>query len=302
MSKRGLPLDLKPRHDLHYIEELAQPNRTVGRIISIDLLEPNPEQPRSEFGDLSELTSSIKEHGVLEPLLVRQIDRTDRFMIIAGERRWRAANLAGLTEVPCIELNISDESVAEIALVENLQRKDLTIWEEADGLALLASKFGYTHDKISQTIGKSRSTVTEYMSIAGIPQEVREKCRVANITAKTSLLEVARQFDDAAMIEFVESLGQDGLSREEIRRKVRPETKPRKPSVENPGSNPGAVIPISTPTDVEVPADPGGTKFTYESETNGFVVEIVFNHDERLERKEVLQALKEAFDHVKAGR
>lgn len=298
MSKRGLPVDIRTRHDLHYIEELATPSRSVGKIIKLDLIEPNPEQPRTEFGDLTELTSSIKEHGVLEPLLVRPVEGTNKWMIIAGERRWRASNLAGLTEVPCIELDISDQAVAEIALVENLQRKDLTIWEEADGLAKLGTQFGYTHDKISQTIGKSRTTVTEYMAIASIPDGVREKCKAAGLTAKSSLLEVARQFDDAAMIAFVDSLGTGGVSREEVRKKARPSTgtKPKKDEVA------AEVADDASVTETPVQPKTSLSRFSYNSAENGFKVEIVFDHEGSYERKEVLQALKEAFDHVKLNR
>lgn len=293
MSKRGLPVDIRTRHDLHYIEELAKPNRTVGKILQLDQIEPNPEQPRSEFGDLTELTDSIREHGVLEPLLVKPIEDSNRWMIIAGERRWRSAKLAGLTEVPCIELDISDEAVAEIALVENLQRKDLTIWEEADGLSQLSSKFGYTHDKIAQTIGKSRTTVTEYMSIASIPEVVRKKCREASISAKSSLLEIARQMDDESMLKFVDSLGSTGVSREEVRKKARENTgRLPRPKVESEAEA------VSVAPEVKVPQ----CRFNYNSAGNGFKVEIVFDHDGRPDRKEVLQALKEAFDHVKLNR
>lgn len=97
MAKRGLPSGLKMRHDTHYVNELAKSSQTVGRVISIDRIEPNPEQPRVDFGDLKELTSSIKQNGVLEPILVKPIENSNKFMIIAGERRWRASNLAGLT-------------------------------------------------------------------------------------------------------------------------------------------------------------------------------------------------------------
>ena len=114
MSKRGLPSGVKMRHDSHYVEEFAKtPNRSVGKIIPIHQIEPNPEQPRVEIGDLSELSSSIKQNGVLEPLLVKP-NGDGTWMIIAGERRWRAANLAGLREVPCIELDIDQKSIAEI--------------------------------------------------------------------------------------------------------------------------------------------------------------------------------------------
>src|SRR6266566_6882799 len=145
------------RHDAHYVEELTQSNTTthVGRLVPIDKLDPNPEQPRTEIGDLTELTASISEKGVLEPLLVKPSRLTGRWMIIAGERRWRAATAAGLSEVPCIEMEVDDRAVAEIALIENMQRKDLTIWEEADGLRALCDRFGYTHEDVARKVGKS---------------------------------------------------------------------------------------------------------------------------------------------------
>ncbi len=126
MSKRGLPTGVSMRHDSHYVEDLARINRTVGKILPINKIQPNPDQPRVEIGDLSELSDSIRQNGVLEPILVKANPQTGIWMIIAGERRWRASNLAGLKEIPCIELDIDDQSIAEIALIENMQRKDLT--------------------------------------------------------------------------------------------------------------------------------------------------------------------------------
>src|SRR6476620_3498520 len=194
------------RHDSHYVDELAKSSRSIGRTIPISQIFPNPEQPRTEFGDLTDLTDSIKEKGVLEPLLVSPVKGEGRFMIIAGERRWRASQLAGLTEVPCIEMTLDEQGIAEIALIENLQRKDLTIWEEADGLKALAEKFSYTQEEIAKKISKSRTTVNELMTIAGLPDKVREICRTHRINAKAALLEVARQFDEAAMYEHLDNV------------------------------------------------------------------------------------------------
>ena len=175
MSKRGLPDDFRLRHDSHYVELLT--NRSggapIGRMIAIDKLAPNPSQPRIEIGDLAELTASIKEKGVLEPILVRPSDVGGRFMIISGERRYRASIDAGLTELPCIEMDVDDRAVAEISLIENLQRKDLTAFEEADGLLALAKRFGYRHEEIAQKLGKARTSVTETISISNIPADVR---------------------------------------------------------------------------------------------------------------------------------
>src|ERR671914_47809 len=188
------------RHDAHYVEELAQHRPTpVGRMIALDKLDPNPDQPRVEIGDLADLTASIIEKGVLEPLLVKPSRLSGRWMIIAGERRWRAAREAGVREVPCIEMDIDDRAVAEIALIENMQRKDLTPWEEADGLAALCMRFGYTREDVARKVGKSRTTVTEALSIAGIPEEIREECRRADINVKSTLLQIVRQPDEEAM-------------------------------------------------------------------------------------------------------
>lgn len=279
MPKRGLPTGISMRHDSHYVEELAKSNRSIGKIIPINQIEPNPEQPRVELGDLTELSNSIKQKGILEPLLVKPVHETGTWMIIAGERRWRAANLAGLTEVPCIELDIDEKSIAEIALIENLQRKDLTVWEEADGLAALAQHFGYTHDEIAKKISKSRTTVTELLTLSSIPDNIREKCRVANINAKSTLLEIARQFDDKSMLDFVEKITTQELNREEIRKTARPETKSDK-----------------TITNKKEKAYEN--KFIYASKENNFELLIQFK-DKDVDKKQILQALKEVFDETK---
>jgi ParB family chromosome partitioning protein len=271
------------RHDAHYVEEFVKTHRSIGKIIPINQIEPNPEQPRVEIGDLTELSSSIKQKGVLEPLLVKPVRETGNWMIIAGERRWRAANLAGLKEVPCIELDLDDKSIAEIALIENLQRKDLTVWEEADGLAALAEAFGYTHDEIAKKISKSRTTVTESMAIAGIPEDIRQKCRAHNINAKSTLLEIARQFDDAAMADFVDTITSKSLSREEVRSAARPK------------SQNSAVA-----ENKQAKANVTENVFKYISADKNFALEIKFQTQNDFVKKDVLQALKEAFENVKA--
>lgn len=225
MSKRGLPSGLRMRHDAHYVEELAQHRPTpIGRMIALEKLDPNPEQPRVEIGDLTELTDSIREKGVLEPLLVKPSEIVGRWMIIAGERRFRAAREAGLREVPCIEMDVDDRAVAEIALIENLQRKDLTPWEEADGLAALCERFGYTHAEVARKVGKSRSTVTEVMSIASLPESVREQCRRADINSKSLLLQIVRQPDADSMMRMAEEVIRSGMTRDDARATRRAQT------------------------------------------------------------------------------
>jgi ParB family transcriptional regulator, chromosome partitioning protein len=301
VAKRGLPVEIKMRHDSHYVEELAKTHRTVGKILPVSQIEPNPDQPRVEIGDLTELTDSIREKGVLEPLLVKPVRETGNWMIIAGERRWRAANLAGLREVPCIELDIDERSIAEIALIENMQRKDLTVWEEADGLAALAKIYGYKHEEIAKKISKSRTTVTESMSIAGIPEEIREKCRAAGISAKSTLLEIARQFDDRAMLEFVENISSRALSREEIRSSARPGAKPAAQASSKPARQQTPAEFYAAPPAAVGRAAAGSNVFTFASELDDFSLEIRFAAG-AYSKKDVLQALKQAFESVKANR
>ncbi len=212
----GLPDTIRMRHDTHFVDQLARPGEAIGRLVPIDEIEPNPDQPRQALGDLAELTASIREKGILEPLLVRRV--SGRFEIIAGERRYRAAVEAGLREVPCIVRETSDAEMMELALVENLQRKDLTPFEEADGLKVLAEKYGYTHETMAEKLGKSRSSITEALSLGAMPEEIRQRCRLADIQSKSVLLQVVRQSDREKMIVLIERLSRDGSTRAEARR------------------------------------------------------------------------------------
>ncbi|HEX4001993.1 MAG TPA: ParB/RepB/Spo0J family partition protein [Candidatus Acidoferrales bacterium] len=231
MSKRiGLPVTLKMRHDAHYVETLTSfSGASVGRMIPIDKIRPNPDQPRKTIGDVRELSDSIREKGVLEPLLVRFVPHEDTYYIISGERRYHASMAAGLHELPCIEKIADDAETLEIALIENLQRKDLTAFEEADGLQRLADQFDYTHDDIAKKIGRSRSSVTETMSLRVIPDEVRHTCVENGITSKSLLLQVARQPTEKKMQEIVHRIVQGNLTRDEARkaRKEEMESAPR---------------------------------------------------------------------------
>ena len=225
MSKRaGLPITLKMRHDSHYVESLTSySGAAVGRMIPLDQIRPNPDQPRKALGDLRELTESIREKGVLEPLLVRFVPREDCYYIISGERRYHASRAAGLREVPCIEKMADDAETLEIALIENIQRKDLTPFEEADGLHRLATQFEYTHEDVAKKIGRARSSVTETLSLRNIPDSLRRKCVEHGIISKSLLLQIARQPTEKKMIEMMHRILQGGLTRDEARRERRDE-------------------------------------------------------------------------------
>lgn len=219
MSRRiGLPPTIKMRHDFHYVEAItARSGAAIGRMIAIEKIRPNPDQPRKALGDLKELADSIRQKGVLEPLLVRRVPDEDYYLIISGERRYHAGRAAGLTELPCIEKTADDAETLELALVENLQRKDLNPFEEASGLERLAQQFDYTHDEISKRIGKSRATVTETLTLNTIPAEVKKLCLEKGIVSKTVLLQVARLQDPRKMVQMVERFAAGQLTRQEAR-------------------------------------------------------------------------------------
>ena len=224
LKKAGLPVTLKMRHDAHYIEQLTSySGAAVGRMIRTDEIRPNPEQPRKALGDLRELTESVREKGVLEPLLVRFIASEGCFYIISGERRYHAARAAGLREVPCIEKSVDDAETLEIALIENIQRKDLTGFEEADGLHRLAAQFEYTHEDMAKKIGRARSSVTETLSLRNIPESLRKKCIENGVISKSVLLQIARQPTEKKMVEMFQRILQGGLTRDEARRERREE-------------------------------------------------------------------------------
>ncbi len=217
------------RHDQHYVEALAASAGTpIGQLVAIDQIDPNPNQPRQVMGDLSELIASIAEKGIVEPLVVRQ--RGERFQIIAGERRYQAAVQAGLRELPVVIREVDDTEVIELALIENLQRKDLTPFEEAEALQGLAERCGYTHEDLARRLGKSRTSVTESLALIGMPEEVRNLCRLADIWAKSLLLQVVRQDTPQKMTALIEKIASQGgnATRQQLR-EAAAKSKPGRP-------------------------------------------------------------------------
>jgi ParB family chromosome partitioning protein len=195
-------------------------------MLALALIEPDPAQPRSEMGDLAELTSSIRDKGVLEPILVRPYggDKSaDAYWIVSGERRYQAAIRAGLYDIPVIEMDLEDEEALEIALVENLQRKDLTPFEEGEGYRRLADRYGYTHEQIAEAVGRSRSVVTESLTLLEMPAPVRSVAVALGVLSKSLLLEVlkASGADEDEMVRLLEEVADQGLSRDDLREAAR---------------------------------------------------------------------------------
>jgi ParB family chromosome partitioning protein len=204
------------KHDGHFVDLIS--SRSLGpriRMIPIEKIDPNPHQARCELGNIEELQDSIRSKGILEPILVRA--KGSRFEIIAGERRYMASRNLGLKELPCIDMDVEDNEAMEIALIENLQRKDLNIFEEADGLQALADLHQYSHEQISAKIGKARSTITEILSIACIPQPARDIIAKAGGFSQSTLVEIAKLKTEEDMVKFAHDIAERRLTREDTR-------------------------------------------------------------------------------------
>jgi ParB family transcriptional regulator, chromosome partitioning protein len=233
--RRGLPQQIKMRHSHHFVDELtARSDTPVGKFVPLAEIEPDPAQPRSAMGNLDDLVSSIRDKGILEPLLVRRHPggrRDKSHLIISGERRYHAALAAGLFEVPVIELDVSDQEALEIALIENLQRKDLTPFEEAEGYRVLAERHAYTHEQIADAVGKSRVVITESLNLLQMPARVRDAVQALGVTSKSVLLEILKARSEEEMIQLLERVSSLGMSRDDLRRRSRQPGGRRKPYV-----------------------------------------------------------------------
>lgn len=185
----------------------AQPDSTV----SIEKIHPNPNQPRTHFNEteLEELSESIREHGVLQPLLVRK--KGDEFEIIAGERRYQASKIAGLSELPVIIKDVDDQKMLELALIENLQRSDLNPIEEAKGYRQLIKASGMTQEALSKAVSKSRSAITNSLRLLDLPERVQELLFEGKLAAGHARAILAVPFEEQR-IKLAEKVVADGLS------------------------------------------------------------------------------------------
>lgn len=212
-------------------DEIKKAVEPVGNIeeIKIDLISPNSDQPRKTFDKdrMNALTLSIQEHGIVQPIVVRSYDKG--YQIIAGERRWRAAKNVGLSTVPCVVKEYDDSTVAEIALVENLQREDLNDIEEALAYTLLMEKYSFTQEKISEAVGKSRSNIANTIRLLKLDKKVQKMIiegRISGGHGRTLLrLEVPKQ-----QVSLAERIENEGLSVREVESLVK---KMIEPTVKN---------------------------------------------------------------------
>lgn len=160
-------------------------DRRPEMLIPVENLEPNPQQPRMDFGqqELQSLAESIRQKGIIQPLIVRPKSEKGKYEIVAGERRWRAAQIAQLHEIPVIVRDFSDSEVLEVAIIENIQREDLNAIEEALGFRQLMSRFGHTQEKLAEALSRSRSHVANLMRLLTLPDEVQSMVRGGTLSA-----------------------------------------------------------------------------------------------------------------------
>jgi len=211
--KRGLPEKTKVFEgarrtgdtDNHFITNILGTGKKQLKI-NVNNIVPNPNQPRKDMGDLSELVESIREKGIIEPIIVRRVG--DEYQIIAGERRFRAFLESGREEkeIPCVVIQADDRQALEISLVENLQRKDLNIWEESEIFRRMSEELGYTINEISKRIGKSIGYVSEIRSISKLPQEAKEKLSKFENLSQNFVFQAVRAHKGGKLREYTEML------------------------------------------------------------------------------------------------
>ena len=184
-NKRGLGRGLSALlADVTEAEKQVQGGPVAELFVPIEQIEANPDQPRKQFvqGDLDDLAASIKEKGVIQPLIVRVLD-SGRYQIVAGERRWRASQMAKLHKLPVVVRQFSDAEVLEVAIIENIQRADLNPMEEAVGYRQLMDRFGHTQEKMAEALGKSRRHIANLLRLLNLPADVIELVRRGELSS-----------------------------------------------------------------------------------------------------------------------
>lgn len=228
-TKKGLGKGL----DALFFDNATQVSATTGaQVIKINEIEPNRNQPRKAFEDepLQQLAESIKEHGLIQPLLVRPM-QTGGYQIVAGERRWRASRMAGLSEVPVIIKDLDDTKTMEIALIENLQRENLNSIEEAQGYRELMEHYKMTQAEVSKSVGKSRSAIANTLRLLNLPDEILDSVKTGTLSSGHARALLAIE-DEQKMLELAKKSIKQGLTVRDIERLSKADTskKPNKPA------------------------------------------------------------------------
>ena len=266
-------------------DKSKKPNSPGVSYINLSDIKPNPDQPRRDFNNtsLDELSKSIKEKGVITPITVRESNKG--YEIIAGERRWRDSKKAKLKSIPAYILNIGDEAeMMEVALIENIQREDLNPIEEAEGYAVLNSKYSLSHDGIAKTIGKKRTTISNALRLLKLPPEIRKSIRSGEITAGHGRA-ILQKKSIAAMKNLWNKIVNESLSVRAAESLVKP--KPKKKKIKS------VIVPKAPIRAIENQLiEIFGTKVKLKPAQIGGSIEIIYFSDDDLERIiDLLQSL-----------
>lgn len=273
--------------------------------VHVDKLEPNPYQPRQDMSDaaLEELTLSIEAHGIVQPVVVRRTSEEDVFQIIAGERRWRAAQRAGLQTVPCIIHDADDEKMLEIALVENLQRHDLGPIETAMALRHLIQEFGLTQDQVAEQLGCSRSTIANSLRLLELPIEIKEALASGRISQGHARALLSLADEPERMYELFQRIEAEGLTVRETEALVKETPEEIEPEPEEDEERPA---PTATPADPHIEEvtrrlrNNLGTKVVLMPKSNGGgTIHITYHDSEDLERLLALIAPRQPRSYVR---
>ena len=199
-------------------------------VIRISDIEPNREQPRKDFDEeaMLNLAESIRTHGVLQPILVRPVDE-DRYQIVAGERRWRASRMAGLTEIPAVIREMTEDEMMQLAMIENLQREDLNAIEEALGYKLLMERYEMTQDEVAKRVGRSRPAVANALRLLNLPEKTAKLVRNGDLSAGHARALLAAE-DEKFINELAEKIVKNGMSVREVEKALKPKKEGTKPA------------------------------------------------------------------------
>ena len=285
MSSKRLGRGIEALINSELNDKSKKPNSPGVSYINLSDIKPNPDQPRRDFNNtsLDELSKSIREKGVITPITVRESNKG--YEIIAGERRWRAAKKAKLKSIPAYILNIGDEAeMMEVALIENIQREDLNPIEEAEGYAVLNSKYSLSHDGIAKTIGKKRTTISNALRLLKLPPEIRKSIRSGEITAGHGRA-ILQKKSIAAMKNLWKKIVNESLSVRAAESLVKP--KPKKKKIKS------VIVPKASIRAIENQLiEIFGTKVKLKPAQIGGSIEIVYFSDDDLERIiELIQSL-----------
>ena len=285
MSSKRLGRGIEALINSELNDKSKKPNSPGVSYINLSDIKPNPDQPRRDFNNnsLDELSKSIKEKGVITPITIRESNKG--YKIIAGERRWRAAKKAKLKSIPAYILNIDDEAeMMEVALIENIQREDLNPIEEAEGYAVLNSKYSLSHDGIAKTIGKKRTTISNALRLLKLPPEIRKSIRSGEITAGHGRA-ILQKKSISAMKNLWKKIVNESLSVRSAESLVKPKAKKKKIK--------SVVVPSAPIKAIENQLiEIFGTKVKLKPAQIGGSIEIIYFSDDDLERIiDLLQSL-----------